>query len=205
MDMEKLLEIGGAVEIKRDKETEMFLKSIEELAEAASNGKIKFNDKDIKIYKYENKEGFSVFFGSQGESGYEVEEVSEDRGRITYRAGYDWVAMQKGSPENLVAFLSAAGNQIIVDGKPYKITKPEEFAKAWYEWIKNQPTGFETKEEPSLEKYLSRRCGPRRPPTIRAKRTPYELIDMKEEGKPYEALEKEKGSEGPKIYRTDKF
>ena len=113
--------------------------------------------------------------------------------------------LQKGDYSHLVFLLSAAGNQITVDGKPYKITKPEEFAKAWYEWIKNQPTGFETKEEPSLEEYLSVRCGERKPPTIRAKRPPYELIDMEEEGKPYEALEKDKESKRPKIYSTDKF
>ena len=52
MDMKKLLEIGGAEEIKRDKEAEMFLKSIEELEEAVSKGKIKgikLDGKDIKI------------------------------------------------------------------------------------------------------------------------------------------------------------
>ena len=198
MDMKKLLEIGGAVEIKRDKETEMFLKSLEELKRLADEGKIRVG-KDVKIEGLPYEECyFKVVVGGK-------EEADERKDRITYRAGYDWVAMQKGSPENLVAFLSAAGNTITVDGKPYKITKPEEFARAWYEGIKNEPTGFETREEPPLEEYLSRRCGPRRPPTIRAKRTPYELIGMGEEGKPSEALKKEQESEGPKIYRTDKF
>ena len=191
MDMKKLLEIGGAVEIKRDKETEMFLKSIEELEEVARKGKIKgikIDGKDIKISKYEK--GIRIIAGN-------LEEVLEEKDRIVYWTGYEWMPLQKGNYSHLVFLLSAAGNIITVDGKPYKITKPEEFAKAFYEGIKNEPTGFETREEPPLEEYLSRRCGPRRPPTIRPKeRKPYDLIDMKEE---------EQESEGPKIYRIDQF
>ena len=176
MDVKKLLEIGGAVESKGTKRIkgDEFLEGIDELEEVASKGKINVYGEGIKISKREDVDAFSVFIGSQGES---EDEIIEARRAIVYWIGNDRKGWYKDDPYNFVSFLFAAGNTITVEGKRYEITKPEKFARAFYEGIKNEPTTFETMniEEPALEKYLP--GNERKQPTIKRKRPPYEPLE----------------------------
>lgn len=141
--------IRGEYVIDKEKDRNKYLESIRELESIYKDkGSIK-NLGRIKVYRGDEEGSFRFYIDMFG--------LYEDEKRIAEKFG-EKIILKKDSSRNFESLLSSVkekGGKIKIGVNEELYNKnPRKFTMKFYRMIENQPTGFETKKEPSIFEYI---------------------------------------------------
>lgn len=140
MDVKKLLKAGKAEEIKEYEKK--YKESIDELVEYGK-------DKEGFIEKEDNQ-----FILNYGDRIIIEDEEGIYGGQKGLAPGFN---ISIDHVQNFISILMDAKDIVTIYGKKYKIDLLSKFTKELYSQIKNEPNGFEGKDEVPLAEYCSRK------------------------------------------------